>query len=1168
MADAIVADLASGLVCKLVALATEEVIQAWKLHQDLETLRERLESIDALLSDANNKKPTMSAVQNWFNKLEAVARVADVFMDELAYEVTRHKVEKHHKVRNFFIPSKNTLLYRFKVARKIKSIDTSFDKYFKWALDLGLQPVAHLGSIVQRREIRRTPPFEDESKIVGRDDDISYLVQTLCKNHEEDLPVIAIVGMGGQGKTTLARMVYNRDVVIDMFPKRMWITVSNDFDFMKILNEMIVSLTSVNSVLGNTEGLIKDLQKNLKGEKFLLVLDDIWNEEPEEWDNLMNSLIGVQGMKGSSIMVTTRSQEVVDALRCSLSYQVEKLTDEDSWTLFKQRAFSRGGVSETGAFAALGRRMVEKCGGLPLAIKTLGGLLHSKKSEEEWLLIQNSEIWKSEGVLSSLRLSYDNLPYSSLKRCFAYCSIIPKDSHIYKDELVHIWMALGFLLPPKGSNALMEDVGNEYFNILLWNSLLQDVERDDYGNITYCKMHDLVHDLALDVSANYYANITPSHGFNQVSKAIYARLEGFKAVNQEISSVYFNSIQALYAQASVLSVVLPNLKQLRVLVLNSHYKELPSSMGNMKFLKHLDILSSVRFKSYKLPNYITKLYNLQTLRIWALNELPEKVCNLINLRHLVVQKKYAEELSTRYMFIGIQRLTCLQTLPHFVVSRKRNCLLSQLEGLNLGGTLDLYGLSDVSNMEEASKAKLCEKSNIQCLLLDWSNNEDEREGKEYNDEDVIEGLRPHTYLKELSVVSFKGRKFASWITMMMNLVKITLKDCNNCDAFPPLSHLPKLREILIFGMHNVKVIGRDFCGGLASTSSGLSDSGSVKTVATMYPSLTTLVLQGLSNLEEWLEPNISTGDEGQNMVPVFPKLEVLKIERCSKLRMIPNTLFLFSKLRELVITNLDSSEILETMSRKISSLVNLRLRSIRDRNGGSSSNVYYLIEELLKTNSLSLKTLNLDNCPGLKFLTIGIVLEELEVSDCLNLTSINVVEGGLKHLIIGRCPSLSELVFVPSTRSRLEKMILGPFSEDLNEFPWPSFSSVFSFPKLTSLTLYGWKKVRSILLDGELDDRLSSTFPALTLLYINDFEGVKSLPESLAKLPSFERLRIWNCNNLKSLPVFHESHSLQYLKIFQCTILEERCRRESGPEWFKIQHIPRIQIGHELIWKH
>ncbi|KAK1364427.1 hypothetical protein POM88_039988 [Heracleum sosnowskyi] len=118
--------------------------------------------------------------------------------------------------------------------------------------------------------------------------------------------------------------------------------------------------------------------------------------------------------------------------------------------------------------------MVKRCGVLPQAIKTLGGLLYSKKTEQEWLQIQNSEIWNSEGVLSSLRLSYDNLPYSSLKRCFAYCSVIPKDSYVYKDELIQIWMALGFLI--EDSNALIEDTGNQYFNILLWNSLLQDTE--------------------------------------------------------------------------------------------------------------------------------------------------------------------------------------------------------------------------------------------------------------------------------------------------------------------------------------------------------------------------------------------------------------------------------------------------------------------------------------------------------------------------------------------------------------------------------------------------------------------------------------------------------------------------------------------------------------------
>ncbi|KAL1809377.1 hypothetical protein DCAR_0728908 [Daucus carota subsp. sativus] len=728
MAEAIVGDLAAGLVRKLVSLATDEVIQVWKLQEDLETLCQRFELIGALLHDAHTKNLIMSTAKMWFSKLEDVAQVADAFMDELEYEVTRRKVENRHKVRDFFVPSKNTLLYRSKVAHKIKNINNSFDKICKWATDIGLKPVEHLRSTVQHTEIRYTQPFEDESLIIGRDDDISFLVKLLCNPNDEGLQVNAILGMGGQGKTTLARMVYNIDDVIKMFPKRMWVTVSDDFDFMMILNQMVVSLTSRPSVLDNAEGLIKNLQEKLKGEKFLLVLDDVWNENPEEWDKLRNSLLGVGGARGSKIFVTTRKQEVTDAMQCSDPYLVKKLTEEDSWELFKQRAFLNGGVLETEAFVALGKRMVGRCGGLPLAIKTLGSLLYSKKSEEEWLKIQNSEIWKSKGVLSSLRLSYDNLPYSSLKRCFAYCSIMPKDHYLYKDELIQIWMALGFL--PGDRTVLMEDTGNEYFDILLGNSLLQDVEKDIYGYITYCKMHDLVHDLALEVSSNYSTTVNPSHEVDKGSKATYVRLEGFEDVKPSMFKLRFDTVQALYAQATIFNCVLPELKYLRVLVLNSFCNELPGLIGNLKCLKHLDISKmSDSDTKYKLPNHITRLYNLETLRISWDHELPENICQLINLRHLVIG--YAE---TRYMFVGIERLTCLQTLPHFVVKKNQNCLVGHLGMLkNLRGTLKIYGLHEVENIEEARKAKLCEKSNIRHLLLKW-NNEDEREKGEYNDE--------------------------------------------------------------------------------------------------------------------------------------------------------------------------------------------------------------------------------------------------------------------------------------------------------------------------------------------------------------------------------------------------------------------------------------------------
>ncbi|KAK1364509.1 putative disease resistance protein RGA3 [Heracleum sosnowskyi] len=1103
MAEEIVAVLAKELVTRLVSLAAEELIQAWN-------------------------KLTMITVQKWFNKLQAVAHRADVLMNELEYEVIRRKVENRRKVLDFFVPSKNPILDRFKVAHKIKSIHSSFDKIFKWGRDLGLglHPIAHLSSTLQPIDIRITPPFEDETLIVGRDKDVLCLVQKLCETHEGDLPVIGVVGMGGQGKTTLARMVFNKDDVIRMYPNRMWITVSDDFDFISILNQMVESLTSTNLGLKNTQGLINKLQKNLKGEKFLLVLDDVWNEIPENWDNLVNSLLGVGGAKGSSILVTTRNQKVIDTMRCFASYPLEKLSEEDSWELFKRRAFSYGGVLETETLAALGARMLDRCGGLPLAIKALVGLLHSKKSETEWLQIQNSEIWKSKGVLPSLRLSYDNLPYLSLKRCFAYCSIIPKDSYIHKDELIQIWMSLGFLLPPKGSNELMEDIGNEYFNILLWNSLFQDVHKDEFGDIASCKMHDLVHDLALDLSKDYSVTLKAGHELNHISGALHLRLDkGVSNLKPTVLKRNFKSVQILHAGAHNLGEVLPYLTRcLTVLVLKSNKVttyELPCSLTRLKYLKYLDV--SCFGGSYRLPNDITRLYNLQTLRVCNLEELPKMFCNLINLRHIVIENIHAK---TRCMFSGIERLTSLQTLPHFVVSRVQNSLIEQLGGLNnLRGKLDLYGLGNVANREEASKANLCEKSNIQRLLLDWSNNEDEREEREYNDEDVLEELKLVANLKELTIVKFQGKKFASWITMMTNLVKITIKYCKRCEVLPPLSHLPKLREIKISHMDNVKVIRSYSGGGLVSSCSELSDSGAAKTVTTMYPSLINITLKDFPKLKEMLELVMSSGGGDQSTVTVFPKLEELKVVHCSQLTGIPSSCFL--SLRKLEMADLGSSMIQEMMSRKASS-------------SSSTSNMNSIIDKLLKNNSMSLKSLSLRRCKGLTRLTLGAGIDELKVYDCPDLISINVdnESSGLKTLTIGECPFLSQWEFVQNMRSTLVTLTLRPFNADEDEFPW-AFSPAISFPNLKLLQLEGWERIKSILPAEKLDD-FCSTFPALTELDIIDFKESRALRDSLAKIPSLQGIYIWGCGKLEILPMFEESHSLRWLTIRKCPIITER----------------------------
>ncbi|KAK1401965.1 hypothetical protein POM88_001570 [Heracleum sosnowskyi] len=343
---------------------------------------------------------------------------------------------------------------------------------------------------------------------------------------------------------------------------------------------------------------------------------------------------------------------------------------------------------------------------------------------------------------------------------------MPKDSVIYKDELIQIWMALGFLLPPKDSYALMEAIGNDYFNILLWNSLLQDLERDEFGNITTFKMHDLGQEL----SKHHSITLEAVQELNHISKSIYLRLNtGVPNIKPTILKKNFERVQVLYAKARILGDVLPYFKHLTVLVLNTNEDiELPRSLSKMKYLKYLDISC---FCS-RLPSYISEFCNLQTLRVWKLDEVPKKFCNLINLRHLFIKMAYSK---SRCMFVGIERLTCLQTLPHFVVSRVQNCIVGQLGGLkHLKGKLELYGLGNRYSMDEAREASLCTKSNIELLKLEWSKNEDEVENREYNDEEVMKGLKPHANLKELTIVHFKGQKFASWITMMINLVKITL----------------------------------------------------------------------------------------------------------------------------------------------------------------------------------------------------------------------------------------------------------------------------------------------------------------------------------------------------------------------------------------------------------
>ncbi|XXG85133.1 hypothetical protein AAC387_Pa11g0276 [Persea americana] len=303
------------------------------------------------------------------------------------------------------------------------------------------------------------------SEVYGRDTEKANLIDLLIKSeseNKENLSVIPIVGMGGVGKTTLAQLVYNDEQVVNHFKElRMWVYVSENFDVGKLLKEILESATKKKADQLSMELLQTLLQKKLSGKRYLLVLDDVWNENRDEWDRLKALL--TCGANGSKLLVTTRHDAVAKIMHAVPRSRLGTLSNEESWNLFQKQA------NPPPMCVAIGQEMVEKCDGLPLAIRTLGGLMSSKETASEWESVRDSELWNSQDnggrILPTLQLSYDHL-IPSLKQCFAYCAVIPKGHSFVKHKLFQQWIALGFIHSDE-ENELLEEKAKGYFNQLL-----------------------------------------------------------------------------------------------------------------------------------------------------------------------------------------------------------------------------------------------------------------------------------------------------------------------------------------------------------------------------------------------------------------------------------------------------------------------------------------------------------------------------------------------------------------------------------------------------------------------------------------------------------------------------------------------------------------------------
>nr|CAN67336.1 hypothetical protein VITISV_004414 [Vitis vinifera] len=1117
-----------------------------QVRAELNKWENTLKEIHAVLEDAEEKQMEKQAVKKWLDDLRDLAYDVEDILDDLATQALGQQLmaETQPSTSKSLIPSCRTsftpsaIKFNDEMRSKIENITARLEHISSRKNNL-LSTEKNSGKrSAKPREILPTTSLVDEPIVYGRETEKAAIVDSLLHYHgpsDDSVRVIAITGMAGVGKTTLAQFAYNHYKVKSHFDLRAWVCVSDEFDVVgvtrTILQSVATDMSDVNDVNDLNQLQVK-LNDKLSGKKFLLVLDDVWSWDCNKWNLLFKPMR--TGAKGSRIIVTTRDQRVGPAVRASSDYPLEGLSNDDCLSLFAQHAFIHTrNFDNHPHLRAVGERIVKKCRGLPLAAKALGGMLRTQLNRDAWEEILGSKIWElpeeNNSILPALKLSYHHLS-SHLKRCFAYCSIFPKDSEFNVDELVLLWMGEGFLHQVNRKKQ-MEEIGTAYFHELLARRMFQFGNNDQH---------------AISTRARHSC-------FTRQEFEVVGKLEAFdKAKNLRTLIAVPQYSRTLFGNISnqVLHNLIMPMRYLRVLSLvGCGMGEVPSSIGELIHLRYLNFSYS-RIRS--LPNSVGHLYNLQTLilrRCYALTELPIGIGNLKNLRHLdITGTSRLEE-----MPFQLSNLTNLQVLTRFIVSKSRGVGIEELKNCsNLQGVLSISGLQEVVDVGEARAANLKDKKKIEELTMEWSDDcwdarNDKRESR------VLESLQPRENLRRLTIAFYGGSKFPSWLgdPSFSVMVELTLRDCKKCMLLPNLGGLSVLKVLCIEGMSQVKSIGAEFYGESMNP----------------FASLKVLRFEDMPEWENWSHSNFIKEDVG-----TFPHLEKFFMRKCPKLiGELPKCL---QSLVELVVLKCPG------LMCGLPKLASLRELNFTECDEVVLRGAQFDLPSLVTVNLIQISRLT---CLRTGFTRSLVALQELVIKDCDGLTCLweeQWLPCNLKKLEIRDCANLEKLSNGLQTLTRLEELEIRSCPK-LESFPDSGFP-----PVLRRLELFYCRGLKSLphnyntcplevlaiqcspflkcFPNGELPTTLKK-------LYIWDCQSLESLPEGLMHHNStsssntccLEELTIENCSSLNSFPTGELPSTLKRLIIVGCTNLESVSEKMSpnstALEYLRLEGYPNLK---------
>ncbi|XP_066339342.1 disease resistance protein RGA2-like [Miscanthus floridulus] len=837
--------LASYLQDMLLEMAKEEVHLLLGVPDEIKKMGMKLGDLKRFLADADKRDISDQSVKSWVRELRNAMYDATNILDLCQLKAMEQGRSCDMGCFNPLLFCMRNPLHAHDIGNCIKSLNERLDDIEKRSKTFNFINLASYEDNTKKVEsslrARRETTGGDELGVVGEkiEEDTRNLVDLLTKKdknvHEhKNVMVYAIVGVGGIGKTTLAKKIFNHDSIKQEFQKRIWLSVNQEFSDVDLLERAITGAEGNHQAPRNTKDTLEQsLKEAVEGCKTLLVMDDVWDHHA--WEMVLEPPLINSLARGSRVLVTTRHDTVARGMIAEVPYHhVDKLEEEDAWSLLKKQVVGNENNDEpkVDALKDIGTSIIAKCDGLPLAVKVIGGLLRQKNiRRSDWKNVLNDSTWSVSQMPEELNyavyLSYQDL-HPKLQSCFLHYALLPKSVLFGYDRIVAMWIGEGFV---HGNSRDIEVLGKEYYDQLIARNLLEPDPR--YVDNAVCNMHDVVRSFAQYLTRDeaLIAHKTETGHTNNINPQNVIRLS-LKSKESESNELEWSSLQAHISLRTLILVgetkinpgdSLSSFPCLRTLhIEDGNFDALSESLVQLKHLRYLCLVGT---DTSRLPEKIAKMKFLQCIdlsRCKSLMKLPVGIGKLQQLTYLSLGASGIKNIPRG--FGGLTNLRKLWGFPAHVEGDW--CSLEELGPLNQLMRLRIHGLENVSSSSFAIKARLGEKVHLSHLCLQctsgrnrWVKQEEHRLVKQEEQqqiEKVFDELCPPPCLENLEINGYFGQRLPKWMTstpiVPLGCLRILfMEDLPYCTELPDsLCQLPSLEFLQIISAPAIKHVGPEF----------------------------------------------------------------------------------------------------------------------------------------------------------------------------------------------------------------------------------------------------------------------------------------------------------------------------------------------------------------------